>query len=158
MFNKKANERDDMPGATSVPPTASESSGASAATPTPSSNPAPSSSSSSTSNAPTSGAVTVLAEGCKFTGTADVSGTFRIEGKAEGTLKAADDLVVGKTGDVKAEVTARRATLNGKLRGKIEATDRVELQTGSDVEADIKAKNMVMEDGVQYRGNLQIGS
>jgi cytoskeletal protein CcmA (bactofilin family) len=103
------------------------------------------------------GATTVLAEGSKFTGKANVAGTFRVEGGAEGEIQTADAFVVGRTGEVKATVNTRRAVLNGSFRGKIEASDRVELQSGSRVEADIKARNMLMEDGVQFRGQCQIG-
>ncbi len=145
MFNKKAgNEPEDSRGKPMTSHTPS--------TPSPTHD-----SGASPSPAGAGGAATVLAEGSKFTGKADVTGTFRIEGKAEGNLKAAESLVVGKTGDVKADVKTRRAVLNGKFRGKIEASDRVELQAGSDVEADLNAKNMVMEDGVSFRGNLKIG-
>lgn len=105
----------------------------------------------------TAGASTVLAEGSKFVGTTQISGTFRIEGHCEGDIKADDCIVIGKTGDVEANATSRRAVLNGKFHGKIEASERVELQSGSRVEADIHAKHMVMEDGVQFRGNCQIG-
>jgi cytoskeletal protein CcmA (bactofilin family) len=104
------------------------------------------------------GASTVLAEGCRFVGKAQVSGTFRVEGEAEGDLQAVESFVVGKSGSVQANVSTRRAILNGTFRGKIEATDRVEMQAGSNVQADVKARNMVMEDGVHFRGNCQIGS
>ena len=104
------------------------------------------------------GASTVLAEGSRFVGKANVSGTFRVEGEAEGDIEAADTIVVGNTGNVQAQVTARRAVVNGRLKGKITAREGVEFQSGSQVEADIKAKNMMMEDGVSFRGNCEIGS
>ena len=107
--------------------------------------------------ASTGGAATVLAAGSKFKGTADVAGTVRVEGDAEGKIKAADSLVVGNTGNVQAEVEARRAVVNGRFEGKISAREGVEFQSGSHVEADVKAKNMVMEDGVRFRGNCEIG-
>ena len=121
--------------------------------PDPTPQPTPSHSGGSSSG----GASTVLAEGSTFQGKANVSGTFRVEGRAEGDILASDCLVVGKTGDVEAKVATRRAVLNGTFNGKIEAKDRVELQSGGHVQADIKAKNMVMEDGVQFRGNCQVG-
>jgi cytoskeletal protein CcmA (bactofilin family) len=104
------------------------------------------------------GAATVLAEGSRFVGKAKVTGTIRIEGHAEGEIDAADSVVVGNTGDVKADINARRAVVNGHLKGKISAREGVEFQAGSQVEADVKAKNMVMEDGVSFRGNCEIGS
>ena len=103
------------------------------------------------------GAATIPAEGAKFVGTSNVSGTYRIEGVAEGEIQASESLVVGKTGNVQAKVKTPRAVLNGRFQGKVEASDRVELQAGSRVQGDIKAKNMVMEDGVSFEGNCQIG-
>ncbi|HMB68231.1 MAG TPA: polymer-forming cytoskeletal protein [bacterium] len=103
------------------------------------------------------GAATVLAEGSKFVGKANVAGTFRVEGAAEGTIETADTLVVGSTGGVQADVQVRRAVVNGRFEGKITAREGVEFQSGSQVEADVKAKNMVMEDGVRFSGNCEIG-
>lgn len=103
------------------------------------------------------GAATVLSEGSKFTGKANVAGTFRVEGEAEGTIETADSLVVGNTGNVQADVNVRRAVVNGHFQGKIHAREGVEFQSGSQVEADVKAKNMVMEDGVRFTGNCEIG-
>lgn len=104
------------------------------------------------------GAATVLSEGSKFVGKANVAGTFRVEGDAEGTIETADSLVVGNTGTVQADVQVRRAVVNGRFQGKIQAREGVEFQSGSQVEADVKAKNMVMEDGVRFRGNCEIGN
>jgi cytoskeletal protein CcmA (bactofilin family) len=105
----------------------------------------------------TTAASTFLADGTTFQGNAHITGTMRIEGKADGDLEATDAIVVGKTGLVQANLKTRRAVLNGRFSGKIEAVDRVELQAGSRVEAEIHAKNMVMEDGVQFSGNCRVG-
>jgi cytoskeletal protein CcmA (bactofilin family) len=111
-----------------------------------------------TSTSPTTpGAATVLAEGARFVGKANVSGTIRVEGEAQGEIEAADAVIVGSTGNVQAQVQARRAVVNGRFQGKISAREGVEFQSGSHVDADIKAKNMVMEDGVRFRGNCEIG-
>ena len=151
MFNKKPNERD-YAGTppTTPPPYAPEHTTSYGATPAATTAAEP-----ATTTAPAAG--TFLADGSSFTGKAQINGTMRIEGAAEGNLEATDSIVIGKTGEVKANLKTRRAVLNGRFNGKIEATDRVEMQTGSRVEADIHAKNMVMEDGVQYSGNCRVG-
>jgi cytoskeletal protein CcmA (bactofilin family) len=107
--------------------------------------------------AQSAGAATLLADGCSFQGKAQVAGTLRIEGVAEGEISATDSVVIGKSGKVDADVSTRRAVLNGRFRGKIDAEDCVEMQSGSNVEAEVHAKNMVMEDGVQFEGNCKIG-
>ncbi len=105
-----------------------------------------------------SGGETVLAEGCSFTGKANVSGTLRVEGRAQGEVKATDTVVVGRTGRLEANVVTNRAVFSGSYHGRVEARDRVELQNGSRVEGDIVATNMVMEDGVLFKGNCQVGA
>jgi len=147
MFNKKQ----DMSDYGTDTPTGATTSGtqASAGT-TPAPPPLPA--------APNTGsATTLLAEGCSFDGKAKVAGTLRIEGVADGEITATDSVVVGKSGNVHADVRTRRAVLNGKFNGKINAEDCVEMQSGSNVEAEIHARNMVMEDGVQFEGNCKIG-
>ncbi len=103
------------------------------------------------------GADTVLGDGTRFVGKAEVDGTLRIEGTVDGEVHTTDTLVVGKTGNLKATVDTNRAVLNGTFKGKIEAKDRVEMQSGSHVEADVEASNMLMEEGVHFRGNCKIG-
>ena len=100
---------------------------------------------------------TVLSEGCNFNGKATVAGTLRVEGRVQGEVRATDTVVIGRSGKVEANISTNRAVFNGAYSGKVEAKDRVELQNGSRVEGDIVAKNMVMEDGVFFRGNCQIG-
>jgi cytoskeletal protein CcmA (bactofilin family) len=150
MFNKKTGDEQTEPAG--MPDRTTPSAGSSPAPAEPAVPPAP-----QAKSVASGGAATVLAEGAKFTGTAEVAGTLRVEGTAEGTIRAGESLVVGKSGDVQADVKTRRAVLNGRFRGKIEAEDRVEVQTGCDVEGEIQAKNMVMEDGLRFRGQVQIG-
>jgi len=101
---------------------------------------------------------TVLSEGCSFNGKATIAGTLRVEGRVQGEVRATDTVVIGRSGKVEANIATNRAVFNGSYSGKVEAKDRVELQNGSRVEGDIVAKNMVMEDGVYFRGNCQIGA
>lgn len=147
MFQKKTqSDRPDTPGSTAGAPSQHPEETRPAASP-----PAP------VESAAATGAATVLAEGSRFHGKANVAGTIRVEGEAEGEIQAADSLVVGSTGNVQAQVNARRAVINGRFQGKIAAREGVEFQSGSHVDADVKAKNMVMEDGVRFRGNCEIG-
>ncbi|MBZ0267217.1 polymer-forming cytoskeletal protein [bacterium] len=124
---------------------------------TPAAPPLPQSNPSASAASHAGGASTLLADGCSFEGKAEVAGTLRIEGVADGEIHASDSVVIGKSGKVDAQVHTRRAVLNGRFRGKIEAEDCVEMQSGSNVEAEIHARNMVMEDGVQFEGNCKIG-
>ena len=89
MFNKKMNpdQHSDTPGNQTppgAPPLPAQPQERS--TPRASGAPAPTES--------TSSASTVLAEGAKFVGKANVAGTFRVEGLAEGEIQASENLIV----------------------------------------------------------------
>jgi cytoskeletal protein CcmA (bactofilin family) len=155
MFNKKPTDYTGSTPDTYAPEPTPIQNGPNA--PTSYATPAAAANTTTTPAATAASAGTFLAEGTSFTGKANIAGTMRIEGKADGELEATESIVVGRTGLVQANLKTRRAVVNGRFQGKIHATDRVEMQSGSRVEADVHAKHMVMEDGVQFRGNCQIG-
>jgi cytoskeletal protein CcmA (bactofilin family) len=150
MFTKKTNyDRTEVDSSLDTPPAATYQSGGVGETNRTQGEGAPRSTGTS--------ADTVLGDGTRFVGKAEVEGTLRVEGTVDGEIHTTDTLVVGKTGNLKATANTNRAVLNGTFKGKIEASDRVEMQSGSHVEADVEASNMLMEEGVHFRGNCKIG-
>ncbi|NNM31885.1 MAG: polymer-forming cytoskeletal protein, partial [Gemmatimonadetes bacterium] len=85
----------------------------------------------------------ILAHGCKFKGEITASGTFRVEGEFEGTINKPENLVVGKTGVVNADVSVKNAIIGGRVFGNIVADNKIELQGGSHVEGDIRTRRLV---------------
>lgn len=158
MFNKKQTTDRDYAGVPLTPPmyTPEPTNTMTTTSTTPTTHTSPSTTTTTATNTG-SNASTFLADGTSFQGKAQITGTMRIEGKADGDLEATESIIVGKSGLVQANLKTRRAVLNGRFTGKIDAADRVELQNGSRVEAEIHAKNMVMEDGVQFSGNCRVG-
>lgn len=100
---------------------------------------------------------TVIGEGTSLTGTLRVEGSILVHGEFEGTLTATESAIVGKTGNVRAGITARDILVAGKVRGKLVAKDRVELQTGARLEGDVLAKSFMIEEGVFFQGNCSMG-
>ncbi|MBN1825258.1 MAG: polymer-forming cytoskeletal protein [Candidatus Eisenbacteria bacterium] len=94
----------------------------------------------------------IIAEGCTFNGTVNVSGNIRVDGRFDGKLIVSDTLVIGKTGKVRAEVETKVATIAGNLNGEIHAREGVKLQAGSHFEGNIYTKNLVIEEGVFFDG------
>ena len=99
----------------------------------------------------------ILAQGCRFEGTVQASGTFRIEGEFKGTIGTPENLVIGKTGVVHASVKVQNAVIAGQLFGDITAENKIELQSGSHVEGDITTKRLVIDEGVFFEGRCSMG-
>jgi cytoskeletal protein CcmA (bactofilin family) len=99
----------------------------------------------------------ILAQGCKFDGKVEATGTFRIEGDFKGDIATPENLIIGKTGTVNASVKVKNAIIGGQLFGNIVAENKIELQSGSHVEGDIKTKRLVIDEGVFFEGNCSMG-
>lgn len=94
----------------------------------------------------------IIAEGCSVNGTISVSGSIRVDGQFEGKLIVSDNLVIGKSGKVRAEVEAKVASIAGTLSGEVNAKEGVKLQSGSRFEGNIYTQNLVIEEGVYFDG------
>lgn len=100
---------------------------------------------------------TVIGEGSALKGGITVQGSIQIDGEFEGTIDATDTLVVGGTGKVDGDATVENAIIGGRMYGNVFASGKIELQRGSQLLGDIKTRGLVIEDGVVFQGNCQMG-
>jgi cytoskeletal protein CcmA (bactofilin family) len=98
-----------------------------------------------------------LTSGTDLKGTIKFGETMRIDGNFEGELITDNgELVVGKTGNVKANVNARSAVIEGHMDGNIKASDRVELKQDAHFIGELQAKTLVLGKGVVFDGECNI--
>jgi cytoskeletal protein CcmA (bactofilin family) len=100
----------------------------------------------------------VIGEGSVFDGRFIVSGSILIEGKFEGELETDDQLIVGPTGKVKTDISAKKVTVAGTLIGNINASEEVNLLASGKVLGDITTPKLVVEPGVVTEGKVTITS
>jgi cytoskeletal protein CcmA (bactofilin family) len=100
----------------------------------------------------------IIGKGCKVTGTIDVQdGTLRIDGDFEGNVNCpGGTLVIGKGGNVKADIKVSSAIVGGTVNGNIDAREKIELQAGSRLEGDIKTRRLVIDEGVFFEGTCRM--
>ena len=103
-------------------------------------------------------AETTLGEDTEFSGTLKFGNSLKIEGKFQGDLASPGHLIVGRSGEVRAEVKVGSVTIEGKLTGNIHAKDLVDLRSTAEVFGDIKASKIKIEEGVVLMGKTQIKS
>jgi cytoskeletal protein CcmA (bactofilin family) len=101
--------------------------------------------------------VTNLTTDVEIKGTIKFEKVMNIDGKFEGELIADHgELIVGKTGTVKANVKVKNATIAGRLDGNIEAAEKVELKQNAQLHGDLQAKTLVIEEGVVFVGQCNV--
>ena len=80
-----------------------------------------------------------------------------IDGKVDGTIELRQHvLTVGLTGRVKAVLSAKSVVVLGKVSGSIQARERVSIGATGSVEGAISAPRLVMVDGAQLQGRVDM--
>jgi cytoskeletal protein CcmA (bactofilin family) len=100
---------------------------------------------------------TIIGEGTTMKGDVTVEGSIQIDGEFEGAVDATDTLVVGETGKVDGDANVANAVIGGRMYGNVVASGKIELKRGSQLLGDIKTRGLVIEDGVVFQGNCQMG-
>ena len=100
---------------------------------------------------------TRFGKGFRFNGEMSGSEDVYVAGEIEGSIELNEnELIVGSSGDVRAQVKARAITVSGQLKGEVRAGERIEiLKTGS-LEGDLETAQIVIEDGAVFRGSIDI--
>lgn len=100
----------------------------------------------------------VIGPTLRFKGELSANEDLIIEGEIEGTIAHQDkNLTVGKEGRVKADIDARTVEIYGKVEGDIHGEDIVKLAKSADVKGNIRCARIVMEDGAQFSGRIDMG-
>lgn len=98
-------------------------------------------------------AVTILTNGCQFTGKFYCKGSTRIAGRIEGQIHSEGFLVIEEDATIHAEVKAEDTVIQGHVVGKIIASIRVELCPTCRVDGDIVTPLLVIKEGAQFNGH-----
>jgi len=96
---------------------------------------------------------TLVGQGATFEGNIVIEGGARIDGKLKGKVNAKGTVVVGKTGKVDGEITAKSAVIGGEVKGIIKVQDRVEFESGAKFDGEVYCKTLVVQEGVIFDGS-----
>ena len=97
-----------------------------------------------------------IGAGSVFEGKFYISGSLRIDGKFEGEIKTDEELVVGVTGKVKTNISAKSVVVAGTVIGNIFAEEEIRLLETGKILGDITSPSILMQKGVVIFGNVQI--
>jgi cytoskeletal protein CcmA (bactofilin family) len=97
-----------------------------------------------------------LGEGTQFKGVLSFAGAVRIDGHLEGEIVGQDLLIIGESGEVKAEIEVGTLVVSGRVQGTIAARERVELLKPSRVTGTIRTPCLVVAEGALFNGNCEM--
>jgi cytoskeletal protein CcmA (bactofilin family) len=82
---------------------------------------------------------------------------LHIDGQVEGSIELRDhQLTVGPTGQVQANVNAKKVVIWGSVKGNIHAVDRVDVQKSGSLVGDIVVAGVIIAEGAYFKGSIDI--
>ncbi len=101
-------------------------------------------------------AVTIITNGCHFSGKLYCKGSTRIGGKVEGEIISEGLLIVEEGATINAEVRVEDIVIQGHFKGTLEAAGKVELSSSCVFEGDINTASLVIQKGAQFNGRTKM--
>lgn len=94
----------------------------------------------------------IISQNTAINGNISINGCTRIDGVIDGTLAVDNDLFIGESGNIRATVYAKNATISGQVTGNITCKEKLQLTSNAKVYGDIKCQTLVIAEGAIFRG------
>ena len=102
------------------------------------------------------GGVTVIGKGITIKGELLGDEDVKIEGRVEGKITLAKNLLVGQSGVIEADIEAENINIGGTVTGNLIAQNRVEIVTSGTMIGDIKSPRVIVAEGAHFKGNVDM--
>jgi len=105
----------------------------------------------------TEAVISIVGPGMRIIGDCETTGTVRVEGAVEGSIRAGKAVVVGKDGNVQGDISTQDAVISGTVHGTLVVESRLELQSTCRIEGEVHATRIQLEEGAVLNGRLNMG-
>jgi len=100
--------------------------------------------------------LSIIAPGATVVGHLETESVVKIEGRLEGSVQAAEQVLLTSGGIVVGDVIGREVVIGGEVKGNVQAHDRVEVLAGGVVEGDITTPRVAVEEGGTVNGRVKM--
>ena len=101
-------------------------------------------------------ALSIISAGMRIIGDIETNGTIKIDGRIEGSVVGARQMMLGRNGAIHGNVHAGEVVVGGLVDGAIVADERLELQGSAVVNGDIDTKSIVVLEGARINGSVRM--
>lgn len=95
---------------------------------------------------------TSIGSSVSMQGVLKAEGNIRVDGLFEGEIETAGNVIIGPTGQVAANITARNVLVAGRVKGNITSHERLEVLATGKVLGDIQSPTLYIEEGGKHHG------
>ena len=99
---------------------------------------------------------TIIGKNTKIQGEVSGTGNLRIDGEIEGELKLSGSVIVGETGMVTGNVSARSLDVSGTVHGNAQTEEGLTIHSAGQLIGDVKVNAFQIEDGGIFKGRSEM--
>lgn len=100
--------------------------------------------------------LSIVSAGSTVTGDLDCAGVLKVEGRVDGSVTRARQVMLAKQASITGNVAAHEVVVGGVIDGNVTATERLELQSTAVVNGDIATKSIVVMEGARINGAVRM--
>ncbi len=99
---------------------------------------------------------TFLDNGLVLDGSISGNDDVEIQANIKGDIKLKSNLVIGKNGDVDAEIEAKNITVLGKVKGTLKLEEKLRLENTAVLDGKIITPHLITSDGAIFNGTCEM--
>lgn len=103
----------------------------------------------------TSGAATLINEGCKITGLINGTGDFLVNGEVEGDCDVRGTVTLAREGSWRGTLKADAVIVSGQLEGDIFAVGKVEISASAKIVGTVSGAAIAVAEGAVVEGAMK---
>ena len=101
--------------------------------------------------------LSVVGETLVFKGDLTAEEDLLIQGKISGSIThRAQNLTIGASGDVRANIVAQHVIIQGKVRGDVRASESIVVEASARVEGNLYAPCIGLKEGAKFKGSIDM--
>jgi cytoskeletal protein CcmA (bactofilin family) len=100
--------------------------------------------------------MSIISSGMKITGDLECTSIVKVDGRIDGSVTGARQVLLGRGGAVHGNVIADEVVIGGVVDGAILAAERLELQGTAVVNGDIETKSIIVLEGARINGVVRM--
>lgn len=100
----------------------------------------------------------IINAGTYLEGSVETKGSLQINGKVKGMVKAADEVRVGRSGEIIGQVYAKNARIAGKIQGDVFIDQKLTLEETSTLNGNLTAGKLIIDEGAFFNGKSEMGN
>jgi cytoskeletal protein CcmA (bactofilin family) len=100
--------------------------------------------------------LSIIASGMTITGDIESAGIIKIDGRVDGSVTGARQVLLGRGGSINGNIVADEVVIGGSVRGTLTVRERLELQGTAAVVGDIETRSIVVIEGARIDGAVRM--